>query len=150
MTKPTENTDQKRTDTAQTPAEFAAALREESLAPKELEGPVEANPTPIVRIANAILVTAIEQNASDIQIQPGVDKVYIQIRVNGTWQELMRTLIYIQTTLLNRYKIMASIPYYKQGTQQGHIYFTHNGADYDLQVTCVPSPHGDVMSFSIT
>ncbi|MDX1933647.1 MAG: ATPase, T2SS/T4P/T4SS family [Capsulimonadales bacterium] len=104
----------------------------------------EASTAPIVRMANAIIVTAIEQGASDIHIEPAQRNVRIRCRVDGVLQQLMAVPKHIQAPLISRYKIMADMNIAERRIpQDGRIPIKHGTKDYDLRVSCLPSLYGE-------
>jgi type IV pilus assembly protein PilB len=103
-----------------------------------------ANEAPIVRMANAILVTAIENGASDIHIEPDRRNVRIRVRVDGVLQELMAVPKHIQAPLISRYKIMSDMNIAERRVpQDGRIPIKHGNKDYDMRVSCLPSLYGE-------
>jgi type IV pilus assembly protein PilB len=104
----------------------------------------EANKAPIVRMANAIMSTAIDNGASDIHIEPDRRNVRIRVRVDGVLQELMAVPKHIQAPLISRYKIMSDMNIAERRVpQDGRIPIRHNNKDYDLRVSCLPSLYGE-------
>jgi type IV pilus assembly protein PilB len=104
----------------------------------------DANKAPIVRMANAILVTAIESGASDIHIEPDRRNVRIRVRIDGVLQELMAVPKHIQAPLISRYKIMSDMNIAERRVpQDGRIPIKHGSKDYDMRVSCLPSLYGE-------
>jgi type IV pilus assembly protein PilB len=104
----------------------------------------EANRAPIVRMANAIMSTAIDNGASDIHIEPDRRNVRIRVRIDGVLQELMAVPKHIQAPLISRYKIMSDMNIAERRVpQDGRIPIRHNNKDYDLRVSCLPSLYGE-------
>ncbi|GAB4457855.1 MAG: ATPase, T2SS/T4P/T4SS family [Armatimonadaceae bacterium] len=104
----------------------------------------DANKAPIVRMANAILVTAIESGASDIHIEPDRRNVRIRVRIDGVLQELMAVPKHIQAPLISRYKIMSDMNIAERRVpQDGRIPIKHGNKDYDMRVSCLPSLYGE-------
>jgi type IV pilus assembly protein PilB len=103
-----------------------------------------ANDAPIVRMANAILSTAIDSGASDIHIEPDRRNVRIRVRIDGVLQELMAVPKHIQPPLISRYKIMSDMNIAERRVpQDGRIPIKHNNKDYDMRVSCLPSLYGE-------
>ena len=104
----------------------------------------EAASAPIVRMANAIIVNAIEQGASDIHIEPAQRNVRIRCRVDGVLQQTMTVPKHIQAPLISRYKIMADMNIAERRIpQDGRIPIKHGPKDFDLRVSCLPSLYGE-------
>lgn len=99
---------------------------------------------PIVRLANAILVQAIESGASDIHIEPDRRNVRVRCRIDGVLQEIMAVPKHIQAPMISRYKIMADMNIAERRIpQDGRIPIKHANKDYDLRVSCLPSLYGE-------
>jgi type IV pilus assembly protein PilB len=99
---------------------------------------------PVVRMANAILSTAIDAGASDIHIEPDRRNVRIRCRIDGVLQEIMLVPKHIQAPLVSRYKIMADMNIAERRIpQDGRIPIKHNNKDYDMRVSCLPSLYGE-------
>ena len=99
---------------------------------------------PIVRMANAILVNAIEAGASDIHIEPDRKNVRVRVRIDGVMQQIMTVPKHIQAPMISRYKIMAEMNIAERRVpQDGRILIKHNDKDYDMRVSCLPSLYGE-------
>ena len=99
---------------------------------------------PIVRMANAILVNAIEAGASDIHIEPDRKNVRVRVRIDGVMQQIMTVPKHIQAPMISRYKIMAEMNIAERRVpQDGRIPIKHNDKDYDMRVSCLPSLYGE-------
>lgn len=99
---------------------------------------------PIVRMANAILSTAIDSGASDIHIEPDRRNVRIRCRIDGVLQEIMVVPKHVQAPLVSRYKIMSDMNIAERRIpQDGRIPIKHAGKDYDMRVSCLPSLYGE-------
>jgi type IV pilus assembly protein PilB len=103
-----------------------------------------AEEAPVVRMANAILSTAIDNGASDIHVEPDRRNVRIRCRIDGVLQELMAVPKHIQAPLISRYKIMSDMNIAERRIpQDGRIPIKHNNKDYDMRVSCLPSLYGE-------
>jgi type IV pilus assembly protein PilB len=103
-----------------------------------------AEEAPIVRMANAILVNAIESGASDIHIEPDRKNVRVRVRIDGVMQQIMTVPKHIQAPMISRYKIMADMNIAERRVpQDGRIPIKHGEKDYDMRVSCLPSLYGE-------
>jgi type IV pilus assembly protein PilB len=99
---------------------------------------------PIIRMANAIIVQAIQSGASDIHIEPDRRNVRVRYRIDGVLQEVMPIPKHIQAPLTARYKIMSDMNIAERRVpQDGRIPVRHEGKDYDMRVNCLPSLYGE-------
>jgi type IV pilus assembly protein PilB len=103
-----------------------------------------SNQAPIIRMANAVLVQAIDSGASDIHIEPDSRNVRIRCRIDGVLHEIMKVPNHIKGPLISRYKIMSDMNIAERRVpQDGRIPLKHSGKDYDMRVSCLPSMFGE-------
>jgi type IV pilus assembly protein PilB len=103
-----------------------------------------AEEAPIIRIAHAIVQQAIREKASDIHVEPGQRSVRIRYRIDGVLNETMTVPKHIQNPLISRFKIMAELNIAERRVpQDGRIPIRHEGKDYDLRVSCLPTKYGE-------
>ena len=99
---------------------------------------------PIVRMVNLIISQAIVDKASDIHIEPESKAVRVRYRVDGVLHEVMTTPKHIQAPMVSRLKIMASMDIAERRVPlDGKIHLTHEGKEYDLRVSTIPTVHGE-------
>ena len=99
---------------------------------------------PIVRVVNLIISQAINDKASDIHIEPEAKQVKVRYRVDGVLHEVMSPPKHIQAPMVSRIKIMASMDIAERRTpQDGKIHLTHDGREFDLRVSTIPTVHGE-------
>ena len=69
---------------------------------------IDVNKTdaPIVRLVNSVLSDAIENDASDIHIEPTEKKVMVRFRIDGILKKVMDVPKYAQPQLISRIKIL--------------------------------------------
>jgi type IV pilus assembly protein PilB len=98
---------------------------------------------PVVRLCNLIIQEAVAQRASDIHVEPFGDRVRVRYRIDGVLMERDRVPRHLQSAMLSRLKIMASIDIAeKRRPQDGRIKMNIAGKHYDLRVSVLPSVHG--------
>ncbi len=99
---------------------------------------------PIVRMVNLIISQAITDKASDIHIEPEAKTVRVRYRVDGVLHEIMTTPKHIQAPMVSRLKIMASMDIAERRIPlDGKIHLTHDGREFDLRVSTIPTVHGE-------
>lgn len=99
---------------------------------------------PIVRVVNLIISQAINDKASDIHIEPEVRSVRVRYRVDGVLHDVMSPPKHIQAPMVSRIKIMASMDIAERRIpQDGKIHLRHDGREFDLRVSTVPTIHGE-------
>jgi type II secretory ATPase GspE/PulE/Tfp pilus assembly ATPase PilB-like protein len=71
--------------------------------------------SPIEKLTNAILLSAIKQRASEIWIHRDADRSLVEFRVDGIARPEMEPPVAIHANLVRRLAIMASLPVYAKG-----------------------------------
>lgn len=103
-----------------------------------------AEEAPIIRMAKVLIQRAIQERASDIHIEPEREDVRIRYRIDGVLHEVMRLPRYTHAPLVSRVKIMANMNIAEHRVpQDGRIHVRHQGREYDLRVSVVPTTHGE-------
>ena len=99
---------------------------------------------PIIRMANAILVQAIQAGASDIHIEPYRRSVWVRFRIDGVLHEMLAIPKHIEAPLIARYRIMADL-YVRERSipQEGVIPVRHEDKEWRVRVSSVASLYGD-------
>ncbi|MPV85669.1 GspE/PulE family protein [Ostreibacterium oceani] len=97
------------------------------------------NDAPIIRLINAILTTAIKQQASDIHIESFEHRIAVRIRVDGVLQSLMEPPVELAPFLISRVKIMSGLDIAeKRLPQDGRISTQIAGRAVDIRVSTLP------------
>jgi type IV pilus assembly protein PilB len=105
---------------------------------------------PIIRMANAMMSTAIDSGASDMYIEPAKHRVIFRCRIDGQMQEIMMMPKYIQPPLIRRFKVMANMDVATDKRSQiGTIPITHNDYLYTFRTSVVPTYWGECISIHI-
>jgi type IV pilus assembly protein PilB len=99
---------------------------------------------PIIRVVNVIIQQAIKDRASDIHIEPDRRGVRIRYRVDGVLHEVMRVPKYVHAPLISRVKIMGDMNIAERRLpQDGRIHIRHEGREFDLRVSSLPTVFGE-------
>ena len=99
---------------------------------------------PIIRVVNVIIQQAIKDRASDIHIEPDRRGVRIRYRVDGVLHEVMQVPKYVHAPLISRVKIMGDMNIAERRLpQDGRIHIRHEGKDFDLRVSSLPTVFGE-------
>ncbi len=103
-----------------------------------------AEEAPIIRLAKVLIQRAIQERASDIHIEPERDRTRIRYRIDGVLHEVVPLPKYVHAPLVSRVKIMANMNIAERRVpQDGRIHVRHQGRDYDLRVSSVPTTNGE-------
>src|SRR5580704_9263740 len=65
--------------------------------------------TPAVRVVSEVIQAAVEQEASDIHIEPQEDETVVRLRVDGVLRDLQRVPRALQNSLASRIKILSDM-----------------------------------------
>ncbi|MCC6697515.1 MAG: Flp pilus assembly complex ATPase component TadA [Candidatus Hydrogenedentes bacterium] len=104
----------------------------------------EAQDAPIIRLANLILVKALEARASDIHVEPFEKVLRVRYRVDGMLEETKSPPKSVQSALLSRFKIMAGLDIAEHRLpQDGRFRTRFRGHDIDFRVSILPCYHGE-------
>lgn len=117
--------------------------------PEELgELAQEAQTASVIRLVNELLVEALEQEASDIHIEPQERGLTIRYRVDGLLrvQAVPPEIIHFQNAIITRLKIMARLNIAeKRRPQDGRIKLKVSGREIDVRVSVIPMLYGEGM-----
>ncbi|MDA8336251.1 MAG: ATPase, T2SS/T4P/T4SS family [Peptococcaceae bacterium] len=112
----------------------------------QLEEPGEANPdeAPVVRLVNNIIVRAVEEQASDIHIEPGQENVVVRYRVDGMLRTVMQLPRRSRASVAARLKILAQLNIAeKRLPQDGRIQIKYRDRNIDLRISTLPTVFGE-------
>lgn len=99
---------------------------------------------PIIRLANLIVSTAVQDKASDIHIEPQKDGILVRYRIDGVMIEGMRLPRKVLAPLISRFKIMSDMDIAeKRVPQDNRISAVVNGKEYDFRVSTLPVVFGE-------
>jgi len=118
-------------------------VEEEAL---QLEDPGEAgsDEAPVVRLVNNIIVQAIDEQASDIHIEPGGENVRVRYRVDGMLRTVMHLPRRSRASLAARIKILAQLNIAeKRLPQDGRIQIKYRDREIDLRISVLPTVFGE-------
>jgi type II secretory ATPase GspE/PulE/Tfp pilus assembly ATPase PilB-like protein len=104
-----------------------------------------ADSSPVIRLVDTTIYTAIQRRASDIHIETGDDAVHVKYRVDGVLQSAMRPIDRrFHSTIISRVKVMAELDIAeKRVPQDGRFKLKLRGKTIDFRVSIMPSVHGE-------
>ena len=108
----------------------------------------QSGEAPVVRLVNVVLISAIQQGASDIHIEPYEKEFRIRYRIDGTLYNRMVPPLKFRDAITSRIKIMAKLDIAeKRLPQDGRIKLrltTDGGVkEIDFRVSCLPTLFGE-------
>ena len=105
---------------------------------------------PAVRIVDAVLEQAIEQNASDIHIEPLPDRVRVRLRIDGELSTLREEPAHLGAPMAARIKILADMDVAdRRRAQDGRTSLAAKGRPVDVRISTVPSAYGETVALRL-
>ena len=101
--------------------------------------------SPIIRLVDSTIYTAIQRRASDIHIETQDDAVHVKYRIDGVLQPAMRPIAkQFHSSIISRIKVMAELDIAeKRVPQDGRFKMRMPGKTIDFRVSVMPSVHGE-------
>jgi type IV pilus assembly protein PilB len=101
--------------------------------------------SPVIRLVDSTIFTAIQRRASDIHIETGDDAVHVKYRIDGVLQPAMRPIAkQFHSSIISRVKVMAELDIAeKRVPQDGRFKVRMPGKTIDFRVSIMPSVHGE-------
>ena len=104
----------------------------------------EEDDTPMFKLVNQILTSAVFQRASDIHIDPLDDKVLIRYRVDGVLDVVKEFPIKIHNQMISRIKVMSGMDITETRVpQDGRIQTAIQQKNIDLRISTLPTVRGE-------
>ncbi len=103
-----------------------------------------AGQSPIVKLVNYLIYNAVNENASDIHIEPDNKRLRVRYRVDGRLYEKIRPPFQMLSAVVSRIKIMAGLDIaQRRSPQDGGIHVMVGGRPIDLRVSVMPGSFGE-------
>jgi type IV pilus assembly protein PilB len=101
--------------------------------------------SPIIRLVDTTIFTALQRRASDIHIETGDDSVAIKFRIDGVLTQAMPPIgKEHHSTIISRIKVMSELDISERRVpQDGRFRVKYNGRAIDFRVSIMPSIHGE-------
>jgi type IV pilus assembly protein PilB len=105
----------------------------------------EEDISPIIRLVDTTIFTALERRASDIHIETYDDSVHVKYRIDGVLQEAMAPIAREHhSTILGRIKIMSELDIAERRVpQDGRFRVRYKNRLIDFRVSIMPTIHGE-------
>jgi type II secretory ATPase GspE/PulE/Tfp pilus assembly ATPase PilB-like protein len=105
----------------------------------------EGDISPIIRLVDTTIFTALERRASDIHIETRDDSVYIKYRIDGVLQQAMNPIAKEHhSTIISRVKVMSELDIAERRVpQDGRFRVKYKGRPIDFRVSIMPSINGE-------
>src|SRR5499427_8982204 len=101
--------------------------------------------SPIIRLVDTIIFTALERRASDIHIETRDAEVGVKYRIDGSLNEAMAPIAKEHhSTIISRIKVMSELDISERRVpQDGRFKTRYKGRSIDFRVSIMPSIHGE-------
>jgi type II secretory ATPase GspE/PulE/Tfp pilus assembly ATPase PilB-like protein len=101
--------------------------------------------SPIIRLVDTTIFTALQRRASDIHIETRDDSVAIKFRIDGVLSQAMPPIgREHHQTIISRIKVMSELDISERRVpQDGRFRVRFNGRAIDFRVSIMPSIHGE-------
>ena len=101
--------------------------------------------SPVIRLVDSMIYTAIQRRASDIHVETQDDAVYVKYRIDGVLQSAMRPIDkQYHGPILSRIKVMSELDIAeKRIPQDGRFKVKLPSKTIDCRVSIMPSIHGE-------
>src|SRR5689334_16641235 len=105
----------------------------------------EEESSPIIRLVDTIIFTALERRASDIHIETRDVEVGVKYRIDGALGEAMAPIAKEHhSTIISRIKVMSELDISERRVpQDGRFKTRYKGRSIDFRVSIMPSIHGE-------
>ncbi len=101
--------------------------------------------SPMIRLLDTIIFTALERRASDIHIETRDTEVGVKYRIDGSLNEAMAPIAKEHhSTIISRIKVMSELDISERRVpQDGRFKTRYKGRSIDFRVSIMPSIHGE-------
>lgn len=101
---------------------------------------------PVVNLVNRITLQAFEENATDIHIEPLMDRIQIRLRKDGLLTIAEHAPKAMLAGIVSRIKILSKLNIVERRLpQDGRMRLVIRGTEVDFRVSIVPSAHGETV-----
>src|ERR1700755_2493181 len=101
--------------------------------------------SPIIRLVDTTIITALERRASDIHLETFDDSLLVKYRIDGVLQHAMAPIAREHhQTILSRIKVMSELDIAERRVpQDGRFRVRYKGRLIDFRVSIMPTVHGE-------
>lgn len=103
-----------------------------------------ADDSPVIKLVNYIILSAVRESASDIHIEPDDGTLRVRYRVDGRLYEKIEPPYHMLASLVSRIKIMSALDISERRIpQDGAITIRVDNRQIDLRVSTMPGKFGE-------
>jgi type IV pilus assembly protein PilB len=118
---------------------------DENLTIDRITGAQDADVSPIIRLVDTTIFSALQKRASDIHIETESDSVVVKYRIDGVLQLAMQPMAKEHhSTIITRIKVMSELDIAERRVpQDGRFRVKYSGRLIDFRVSIMPTIHGE-------
>ncbi|HJX85596.1 MAG TPA: ATPase, T2SS/T4P/T4SS family, partial [Candidatus Angelobacter sp.] len=104
-----------------------------------------ADASPIIRLVDTTIFTALQKRASDIHVETESESVQVKYRIDGVLQQAMAPMAKEHhSTIITRIKVMSELDIAERRVpQDGRFRVKYNNRLIDFRVSIMPTIHGE-------
>ncbi len=103
-----------------------------------------ASESPVIKLVNYMIYTAVRERSSDIHIEPDDNSLRVRFRIDGQMVERLNPPYQMHPAIVSRIKIMASLDISERRLpQDGSIHVLMQGRPADLRISILPTSFGE-------
>ncbi len=103
-----------------------------------------ADGSPVIKLVNYLIFSAVQEGASDIHIEPDDKSLRVRFRLDGRLHEKFRPPFKMLPAIVSRVKIMSGLDIAERRLpQDGGIHVLMQGRPIDLRVSTLAGQHGE-------
>lgn len=100
--------------------------------------------SPVIKLVNGLILSAVQEGASDIHIEPDEDELRVRFRIDGRLHEKLNPPVGMGPAIVSRVKIMATLDISERRIpQDGGIGVQIAGRRVDLRISTLPGKFGE-------
>ncbi|MDT7602180.1 MAG: type pilus assembly protein PilB [Acidobacteriota bacterium] len=105
----------------------------------------DSDMSPIIKLVDTVIFTAMESRASDIHIETRDTAVHVKYRIDGALYEKVEPIsLEYHQTLISRIKVMSELDIAERRVpQDGRFRVRYKGRNVDFRVSIMPTVHGE-------
>ncbi|MBI4372576.1 MAG: Flp pilus assembly complex ATPase component TadA [Candidatus Omnitrophica bacterium] len=110
----------------------------------------QAQETPVIKVANLLLLDAIRRKASDLFIEPWENSIRVRCRVDGILEEVPSPPKAMGSALVSRFKVMSQLNIAERRIpQDGRFKIKVQDREVDIRVSILPTSFGEKVCLRI-
>lgn len=116
----------------------------QTIAATNVIGADNENAAPTIRLVNSFLEYAVNQNASDIHLEPREAEMVVRMRIDGVLRRVFTVPRQTQNAVIARIKVMGNMNIAEHKIPlDGRSNVRVNGNDVDLRISTLPTVYGE-------